>query len=113
VGRCGNLQKSFETPLVESTVDSFLQLRPIVSVTDAPSRMWRFDDRFLWLSLSSFTDPRDPASGKAAAADEGLHLKTHGLTGATAPKSGGFPKIVEELDYQADVWAFLHDFAFK
>jgi len=43
---------------------------------------------------------------------EALHIQSHHLTEATAPAIRRFPKILEELDYQADVWAMLHEFAF-
>jgi hypothetical protein len=43
---------------------------------------------------------------------EALHIKTHRLTEATASAIRRFPKILEDVDYQADVWAMLHEFAF-
>jgi hypothetical protein len=113
-GPMRELAKIFETPLVESTVDLISTATADSFCYDAPSRMWRFDDRFLVALAEQFTDPRDRRQAvRLLLLHEGLHLKTHGLTGATAPQVRRFPKIVEELDYQADVWAFLHDFAIQ
>lgn len=39
---------------------------------------------------------------------EGMHSH-QGLTLGTSPEVGRFPKVLEEIDYQADVWAQLHE----
>jgi len=44
---------------------------------------------------------------------EALHATTHNLTEATAPTIRRFPKVLEEVDYQADVWAMMHESAFS
>jgi hypothetical protein len=43
---------------------------------------------------------------------EAIHIQSHHLTEATAPSIRRFPKILEEVDYQADVWAMIHECAF-
>ncbi len=43
---------------------------------------------------------------------EAVHLAGHGLTTTTSRRVGRFPKVVEEIDHQADVWAAFHDYAF-
>lgn len=43
---------------------------------------------------------------------EGIHYKCHGMTSDTSAGIGRYPKIVESLDYQADVYALLHEYAF-
>jgi hypothetical protein len=43
---------------------------------------------------------------------EGLHTQQV-LTSATSPGIGRFPKVVEDIDYQADVWAQLYERAFS
>lgn len=44
---------------------------------------------------------------------EGMHYWRHGLNDATAESIGMFPKILEEADYQADVWAMLYEYNFS
>jgi hypothetical protein len=44
---------------------------------------------------------------------EAIHFKCHGVTSDTASGIGRYPKIVESLDYQADVYALLHEYAYK
>ncbi len=41
---------------------------------------------------------------------EGFHV-TQGLTNHTASSIGRFPRVLEEADYVADVWAFFHEYA--
>jgi hypothetical protein len=108
------LAKIFDTPLVDSSVDLIATATSDSFCYDAPSRMWRFDDGFLAALVEQFADPSDRRqAGRLLLLHEGVHLESHGLTGATAPQVRRFPKIVEELDYQADVWAFVHDYVIQ
>lgn len=45
---------------------------------------------------------------------ESLHFseKGHCFHGNEAEGIGAFPKVIEEADYQADVWAMLHEYAY-
>lgn len=43
---------------------------------------------------------------------EALHIASHRLTEATAPAIRRFPKVLEAVDYEADVWSMLHELAF-
>lgn len=43
---------------------------------------------------------------------ESLHFGFHKLTSSTASGIGNFPKTIEQLDYQADCWAMLHEFGY-
>lgn len=43
---------------------------------------------------------------------ETLHHSLHRLTSLAAVAIGGFPKVVEEADYQADVYAMLHEYGY-
>lgn len=40
---------------------------------------------------------------------EGLHEQVQGVTAATSQSVGRFPRVLEELDYQADTWALLQE----
>ncbi len=51
-------------------------------------------------------------AGRMLLLHEGVHLESHRLTPATAPAIRRFPKVLEEADYQADVWAMLHEYAY-
>lgn len=42
---------------------------------------------------------------------EGLHHQWHALTAATSRGIGRLPRVLEELDYQADAWAILQELA--
>jgi hypothetical protein len=42
---------------------------------------------------------------------EGVHLATHRLSRETSVQVGRLPKVLEAVDYEADVWAMLHEFA--
>jgi hypothetical protein len=112
-GPARNLAKIFNTPLVESSVDLINTAAADSFCYDRPSRMWRLDDRFLAALIEQLPDEADRRqAARLLLLHEGLHEASHGLTGATAPQIRRFPKVVEELDYQADIWAFLHDYAF-
>lgn len=75
--------------------------------------MWQLGDHFLSQLAERITDETDlRQAGRLLLLHEALHLKAHNLTEATAPQVRRFPKILEELDYQADVWAFINDFAY-
>jgi hypothetical protein len=113
-GQILELAKIYETPLLESSVDLSTTATPDSFWYDAPSRMWKFDDRFLVALNEQFNDQdARRQAGRLLLLHEGVHLKTHGLTETTAREVRRFPKIVEELDYQADVWAFLHDYSIE
>jgi len=40
---------------------------------------------------------------------EGLHYYQHNLSQVTVEGIGRFPKIVEDADYQADIYAILYE----
>jgi hypothetical protein len=40
---------------------------------------------------------------------EGVHRGPQGITRTTSQEVGRFPKVLEEVDYQADVWALLYE----
>lgn len=112
---CGpilTLKKIHETRLNDSAVDM-----TVTSVADGfrfddLSRSWQLDDRLLLTISRRFNDSADARqAGRLLLLHEGVHLASHGLTEATAGQIRRFPKIVEEVDYQADTWAFLHEFA--
>src|SRR5258708_30184853 len=97
---------------MNSSVDLITTATPDSFYYDPPGQLWLFDDRFLAALVDEFPESSDRRqAGRLLLLHEGVHLASHRLTGATAPQVTRFPNIVERLDYQADVWAFTHDYA--
>lgn len=78
---------------------------------------WSLDDGFL-VGLKKRLDGK-PLTDLTQAArlfffHESLHYANEGhqLTKGTADGIGQFPKVIEEADYQADVWALLTDYRY-
>jgi hypothetical protein len=96
-------------PLRESTVDE--------SKTDPPDgfnytefNKWELSDRFLH-ALNQYL-PKEVDQRLALRLfflHEAIHRSTQRLRQSLQIRR--FPKVVEELDYQADVWAYLHELA--
>ncbi len=77
------------------------------------SGKWFFSDELLSALQQRIEDePKVLRAIRLFLFHEALHLETHGVTGSTARKIGQFPKVVETLDYQADVYALLYEYAF-
>lgn len=77
---------------------------------DPTTRTWQLGDDLLAAFANAF--PIDDEQARAARMlllHEGIH-ECHRLTSPTGVQIGLFPKIVEEIDYQADVWAMLHQY---
>lgn len=75
---------------------------------------WQINDRFIFNIMNRLE--RDKAKILRALRlfvfHEGLHIHQN-LTNATANNIGRFPRVLEEADYVADVWAMLHEFAYS
>jgi hypothetical protein len=50
-------------------------------------------------------------AGRLFLIHESLHYSFHGVNKQVANGIGNFPKVVEEADYQADIYALLHEYA--
>jgi hypothetical protein len=78
---------------------------------------WQLDDGFL-VGLKKRLDGKAETDLMQAARlflfHESLHYANdgHRLTKETADGIGQFPKVIEEADYQADVWGLLTDFRY-
>ena len=113
-GPSRGLAKVFDTALMDSSVDQITTQISNDFFYHRPSRMWRFDDRFLATLAKRFPDEADRRQAvRLLILHEGVHETTHGLTGETSQEARRFPKVVEEVDYQADVWAYVHDYAIQ
>ena len=101
-----------ETGVLETEIDT--QTR---SVEDSfrlePSqKVWQLDDH--WLARLAKRLPDDKERQRALRMlilHELAHRGPQMLTSYTSPGVGRFPKVLEEIDYHADVWAMLHEYA--
>jgi len=78
---------------------------------------WALDDGFLSglkKRLNKCPDTDLMQAGRLFLFHEGLHYSNHGhrLTREIANGIGQFPKVIEEADYQADVWALLTEYRY-
>lgn len=81
------------------------------------SNKWLLDDGFLFGLRSRFDKNEDTDIMQASRLfffHESLHYSHdgHRLTRETAAGIGQFPKVIEEADYQADVWALLTEYKY-
>ncbi len=79
---------------------------------------WQIDDgMFVSLSnrLGKFENTEVSKAGRLFLFHEGLHFSDegHNLTTEIANGIGKFPKVIEEADYQADVWALLYEYKYS
>mgnify|MGYP000907691972 CR=1 FL=1 len=75
---------------------------------------WKFRDILLGAICRRLADPvRQDRAMRMFLFHEGIHQTGHGFTWATAREMRPFPRVLEELDYQADVWAMVHEYAFS
>lgn len=98
------------TSLVDANVDQ--EMKPVEDsfCFDRTRNTWKLGDDLLAAIVKGFPDKEDQAcAARMLLLHEGLH-GCHSLTSATSPEIGLFPKILEEVDYQADVWAMLHEY---
>lgn len=95
-------------PLAATSVDTELQ--------DVPDSFrlqdvrWQIDDR--WLANLARRVPdhsQRQRSLRMLLLHEGVHRGPQGVTRSTSEGVGRFPKVLEEVDYQADVWAMLYE----
>jgi hypothetical protein len=80
----------------------------------AESNEWQINDRFIFNIMNRLN--RDKTKILRALRmfifHEALHIH-QGLTNFTAFNIGRFPRVLEEADYIADVWAMIHEYSFS
>jgi len=101
-----------KTPLFQAQVDvstcsvedSFF-LNPTLSA-------WQLDDHWLArLARRLQNDSQRQRALRLLVLHELAHRGPQGLTSTLSQGIGRFPRVVEEMDYHADVWAMLHEYA--
>jgi hypothetical protein len=111
-GRWLELTPLHETVLANSTVDTAVS--QVASDFDyrTGSRTWVFDDGLLSALAKRLTESADRArAGRMLLFHEGVHLAAQTVTRHTSNMVGRFPKVLEAIDYSADVWAMLNEYA--
>ncbi len=74
------------------------------------TRRWVLDDRLL-ATLGQRLAPGDlEAAGRLFFLHEAVHLAKQGITSANAEGVGRLPRVLEEVDYLADVWALVNEY---
>jgi hypothetical protein len=77
---------------------------------DPKARKWQFSDDLLAAIRDYLLEDEDVCRAiRLLILHENVHIASQGFTSATALQIRRFPKILEELDYHADVWAFIHE----
>jgi hypothetical protein len=110
-GRLAQLVPLYETPLLKDEVDI-----KVAEVSDSfrySSGRWELGDTLLAAIGRRFVEPsRRARAGRMLLLHETIHHRCHGLTSETSMSFRRFPKVLEEIDYQADVWAMIHEYGF-
>lgn len=110
-GRIATLAPLHETELLHSDVDR--EARDVPDAFRWENRRWELGDHLLVAIERRIPDrKRQARAGRMLFLHEAIHRKCHGLTSENGTLMRRFPKVLEEIDYQADVWAMLHEYGF-
>jgi len=100
-----------QTPLVATGVDVTTQhVEGVFRLTE--SDRWEIGDE--WLARLARRLPDDGRRHRALRIlilHELAHRGPQMLTGTSSEAIGRFPKVLEAMDYEADVWSMLHEYA--
>jgi hypothetical protein len=100
-----------DTPIAFSDIDASVTAVPGDFRYRREDRAWEIDDRLLAAISRRLTPENRRMAGRMFLLHEGVHLATHRLSRETSVQVGRLPKVLEAVDYEADVWAMLHEFA--
>lgn len=113
VGYWKNLADISKTPLINAVLsDDTSEADKREGFYLADNGAWQITDRFIF-NVSQRLNRDETKVLRALRMfilHEGFHV-TQQLTNHTAPSIGRFPRVLEEADYIADVWAFFHEYA--
>ncbi|QRK06579.1 SAVED domain-containing protein [Archangium violaceum] len=107
-----HLSALYETPLSETTVEVGLRAVEDSFRLDSSSNAWQIDAH--WLARLARRIPEAARRRRALRMlvfHELAHRGPQALTSWSSKEIGRFPKVLEEIDYHADVWAMLHEYA--
>lgn len=77
---------------------------------DPEARRWVLDDRLLAALGARLGSAEVEAAGRLFFLHEAVHVAKQGITSANADRVGRLPRVLEEVDYLADVWALVNDY---
>jgi len=77
---------------------------------DQETGKWSFDDRLLSALAATLGGDELKLAARLFLLHEVIHVERQGITSSTAAGVGRFPRVLEEIDYSADVWAMFHEF---
>jgi len=107
----GNLQQLHKTALTEKqfnlkeNIDGY-------EYSDV-DESWGIGNRMIHDLNQRLPDTKDVERAlRVVLIHEGLHYYQHNLSHITVEGIGRFPKIVEDADYQADIYAILYEYAY-
>jgi hypothetical protein len=109
-GRWLDLPALHGTPLPRTKADRETRVVPD-SFRLSPTNDWQIDDH--WLARLAQRIPEDARRRRALrllVLHESVHRGPQTLTRSSSQEIGRFPKIVEEIDYHADVWGMLYEY---
>ncbi len=106
-----SIGKLYQTPIADSRIDLTPSPEP-ADFYDPAAKRWLLDDSLLFSISQRISDANDRRLAiRLLLLHEGIHAVEQRLTSAVATQIRRFPKILEQLDYQADAWAYLHEIA--
>lgn len=75
---------------------------------------WSIDTGFFIAVKRRLLDNKEiERAGRLFLLHESLHYSCNGINKQVADDIGSFPKVVESADYQADIYALLHEYAYS
>ncbi len=78
----------------------------------SPEGKWQIDDHWLLRLARRIPDEaRRQRALRLLVLHESVHRGPQALTRTSSQEIGRFPKVLEEIDYHADVWAMLYEHA--
>lgn len=99
-----------ETPLARTSVDEVTTSVPDSFKLEDGAR-WQLDDRWLARLARLIPDEKERLRAlRLLVLHESVHRGRQGLTTETSAGVGRFARVLEVLDYEADVWALVHEF---
>jgi len=109
-GSWRHLPAMHQTPLPRTRVD--VDTRRVEDSFRLHDDAWQIDDH--WLARLAKRLPKEEERQRALrllVLHESAHRGPQTLTRTSSQEIGRFPKVLEEIDYQADVWAMLYEYA--